>query len=147
MSYITEQDLLEELGENLLVQLTNDAGTDTINSTVIAKAISFAGGVFDSYARARYTLPVPATPLVQAICLNLAVYHLYRKRATFDEGVFKVKKSAYDEAITMLKDIAAGKSALDVPAAIEAIEIPASPDKILTNAANNKFTDEKLSRY
>lgn len=147
MSYITQQDLVEELGESQLVQLTDDGENDEIGSAVVAKAIEYAAGVFDSYARTRYSLPVPATPLVKSCCVNLAVYHLFRKRATFDDGAFKVKKTAYDESIQLLKDIQSGRAALDVPAAKETIETPASSDKVLTNAAKAKFTDSKLSSF
>jgi phage gp36-like protein len=147
MSYISEQDLIDELGEAALVQLTDDAGTETINPAVVAKAIDAATGTFEWYARTRYGLPVPATPLVKSLCIDLAVYNLYRKRATFKEGVFEVKKTAYDEAIAKLKDLAAGRAALDVPASEETVETPASADKILTNAARSKFNDKILSGF
>lgn len=147
MSYITQQDLIDELGEPTLVQLTDDDGTEEIGAAAIANAIAFAVGVFESYARTRYSLPVPATQLVKSCCVNLAVYQLYRKRATTGDGVFKVKKTAYDEAISLLKDIQQGRAALDVPAATETVELPASSDQILTNAAKAKFTDAKLSSF
>ncbi len=117
MSYITQQDLIDELGAATLIQLTDDAGTETISPAVVAKAIDAATGTFEWYARTRYALPVPATPLVKSLCIDLAVYNLYRKRATYKEGVFEVKKTAYDEAIAKLKDLSSGKAALDVPAA------------------------------
>ena len=138
---------MDELGEELLVQLTDDLNSRAINPAVVAKAIDSATGTFDSYARTRYTLPVPVTPLVKSICIDIAVYSLQRKRATYKEGVFEVRKTAYDEAISKLKDIAAGRAALDVPASDETIETPASPDKILTNAAKAKFNDRILSGF
>lgn len=147
MPYITIEDLSDELGEEILVQLTDDLNTGEVNPAVVAKAIDAATGTFDSYARTRYSLPVPATPLVKSICIDIAVYNLSRKRATFKEGVFEVKKTAYDEAISKLKDIAAGRAALDVPAAEETVELPASPDKILTNAARSKFNDKILAGF
>lgn len=147
MGYITLQDLLDELGEDILVQLTDDFGTEEVNESVVNKAIATAEGTFESYIRTRYSLPVPATQMVKTRCLNLAIYELYRKRATFDDGVFKVKKTAYDETISLLRDIQSGKAALDVPAAEESIENPASGDRILTNASKAKFSDNKLSNF
>lgn len=145
--YITLQDLSDELGEDILVQLTDDSGTGEINEAVVNKAIAAAEGTFEAYVRTRYSLPVPATQMVKTRCVNLAVYELYRKRASFDDGVFKVKKTAYDETISLLRDIQCGKAALDVPAAEETIENPATGDKVLTNAAKSKFSDTKLSGF
>lgn len=147
MPYIQLQDLLDELGEDILVQLTDDLDAGEINEIIVSKAIASAEGTFESYIRTRYSLPVPATQLVKSRILNLAIYELYRKRATFDDGVFKVKKTAYDETISLLKDIQKGVAALDVPAAEETIENPATGDAILTNSANSKFSDTKLSGF
>lgn len=147
MAYITQEDLVDELGEEILVQLTDDLNTGEVNAAVVSKAIDSAEGTFESYARTRYSLPVPVTPLVKSICIDLAVYHLQRKRSTYKEGVFEVKKTAYDEAVSKLKDIAAGRAALDVPAIEETIESPTTSDRILTNAAKAKFSDKILSGF
>lgn len=147
MAYIELQDLIDELGEGLLVELTDDNDTGEINENVISKAIDYAVGTFEAYARTRYSLPVPATPLVKTRCLDLAIYKLFRKRAELDEGVFKVKKTAHDETISFLKDMQAGRAALDIPAIEETIESPTTSDRILTNAGNSKFTPTKLQGF
>lgn len=146
-NYITIQDLKDELGERTLIQLTDDTKSNVINVTVVNNAIDSAEGTFESYIRTRYTLPVPATRMVKTRCLNLAIYELYSKRATFDEGVFKVKKTRYDETISLLRDIQKGFAALDVPATEETTETPTSGDRILTNASKSKFTDKKMKGY
>src|SRR5829696_4030034 len=104
MAYITQQDLIDELGLQKLIELTtDDLDATEPDAAVVNRAIEYAVGTFESYARTRYTLPVPSTPTVKSRCVDLAVYHLFRKRATDADGVFKVKKTAYDEAITFLK--------------------------------------------
>jgi phage gp36-like protein len=147
MAYITLQDVLDKLGEDILVQLTDNADTGEINEVVVNNAIATAEGTFEAYVRTRYTLPVPATQMVKTRCLNLAIYELYRERATFEDGVFKVKKTAYDETISLLRDIQSGKAALDVPAAEETIANPTTGDQVLTNASKSKFSDTKLSSF
>lgn len=143
--YIVQQDLIDEVGAAKLIELTSDDPDATEpDANAVAKAIDYAVGTFDSYARTRYSLPVPATAMVKSRCLDLAVYHLFRKRATYDEGVFKVKKTAYDETIAFLKDLQAGRAALDIPATDETVESPATSDTILTNAAKSKFSDKNL---
>jgi phage gp36-like protein len=147
VAYIDVDDLLDELGENTLVQLTDDEGTGEINEARVLKAIDYASGLFDSYARSRYSLPLPSTPLVRALNLDLAVFHLYKSRSGLPEGVYIVKKNAHDEAVKTLKDIGGGKAALDVPAAEESISNPDNTDTILTNATSTKFSDERLRSY
>lgn len=148
MAYITQEDLLDELGERTLIELTDDTGSGEIAEQLVSKAIEFAVGAVESYLRTRYTLPVPSTQFIKSTCVTFAVYKLYAKRATFaDDGVFKVKKIAYDEAMARLKDIAAGRAALDIPATEETIETPASGDQILTNARNTKFSGDNLKGY
>lgn len=150
MAYIEVQDLIDELGENTLAELTDDGSGDEpeINEARVTKAIDAAQGVFDSYARSRYTLPVRVTPMVKGLNLDLAIFNLYKSRATVaDGGVYTIRKNAADDAIKLLKDIAAGKAALDVPAAEESVEMPGTPDRILTNASKNKMTDTKLKGF
>ncbi len=152
MGYISKQDLLDELGEDTLVQLSDNDGDGDIESEKVVnrinKAIEYAQSILDAHCRLRYSLPVPVTALVKTICLDLAVFHLYKSRATVvKDSVYEVKKIANDDAVKLLLNISQGKAALDVPATEETIENPASSDQILTNAGRSKFTDSKLSGY
>lgn len=147
MAYISQTDLLDELGENVLVQLTDNDGDDQVDPVRIAKAIQYAKGVFDTYARNRYPIPVPSTEMVKAINLDLAVFHLYKSRTSIPEGIYKVKEEAKKDAIKLLSDISTGKAALDVPTAEETFDNPGTPSKVLTNKSNTKFSDEKLQGF
>jgi len=146
MAYIETQDLLDELGEDTLVKLTDDEGTGEVSETRVLKAIEFAAGTFDSYARSRYSIPVPVTPVVKTVNLDLAIFHLY-KRSHVTGGIYEVKEKAYNEALKTLKDISSGRAALDVPTAEETIEKPATSDRILTNASKTKFSDDALKGF
>ncbi len=148
MSYITQQDLQDSVGGLAkLVQLTDDDKTGAVNADAVNKAIGYAQGIFDSYARTRYTLPVPTTEMVKGICIDLAVFKLRRRRGTLGD-VYEAAKHAHDEAIKLLKDVQAGKAALDVPAAEETKTNPASSDEVLSGGSRpSPFSDEKLSGY
>lgn len=135
------------MGERKLIQLTNDDDNDVVNDAVVNKAIEYATGVFDSYIRVRYTVPVPATQMVKSLCLDLAIYKLYKRRATSDEGVFKVRKLSFDEAINQLRAINAGKAALDIPEVEETEVNPTTGDKILSGTKRPQFTEDKLSGF
>ena len=147
MSYITKNDLLEELGEDKLLQLTDNTRSGVVDENKVNKAISFAVGTFEAYARTRYTLPVPVTEKVKSTCLDLAVYQLRRGRATTDEAIRNLKMALYDPAIKFLEALQSGRAALDVPAALETAATPASPDRVLKGTAKPVFTDSALDNY
>ncbi len=124
MAYIDQQDLLDELGEGKLIQLTDDEGTGEVGTARVGKSISFAEAVVESYLRGRYALPVPATPIVKGLCTDLAIHHLYKSRTTIAEGVYTVRTNAKNDAIKLLQAISSGTAALDVPTAEETNENP-----------------------
>ena len=149
MLYITQQDLANALGgEKKLVELTTESRNETeVNQAVVARAISYACSLIDSYARARYTIPLPVTEMVKAMAVDLAIYKLYRSRVTSDDGVYKPKRDAYEDAIKLLKSINKGEAALDVPTAEETATNPGSPDRVLKGSSKPVFTDENLGGY
>ncbi len=147
MSYITQQDLEDELGSEKLVQLTDNKRTGEVDETVVAKAISWAVGTFDAYARTRYTIPVPVTEKVKSVCLDLAVYKLKRGRATTSEAIDNLRKSLHDPAIKFLEALQSGKAALDVPTAEETAANPTNPDRVLKGSSRPVFSDKRLDNY
>src|SRR5258708_33416801 len=131
--YINQSDVAKRIDLAKLLRLTDDDRVSQVNVDVVTEAIAEAEGTFDTYARAGgYTLPVPVTQKVKSICLDIAVFNLFQRRATTDEGVFKVKEKAYDKAISFLKDLAARNAALDVPAAEVTKTNPSSADEVLS---------------
>lgn len=147
MSYITIQDLLEEVSEQRLLQLTDNNKTGQIDQAKVQKAISFAVGTFESYARTRYTLPVPATELVKSKLFDLAIYKLERDLARTPDSIDKLRKQYYDPTIKFLEALQKGTAALDVPAAEETATNPASPDRVLSGSSKPVFTDDKFEGY
>ena len=78
-----------------------------------------AGAEIDSYAGGRYTLPLAGSGQVKDLCLRIAIYRLYANRQKqIPETVVKDR----DDAIALLKDVAAGKASLDQPEATQATE-------------------------
>jgi phage gp36-like protein len=147
--YIVQQDLQDKLGANLLMQLTDKTGNNQIDSTVVNTAIDAAEGRFESYVRTRYTIPVPLTPLVKSLCVNLAIFELFQDSSSVDDGVYKVRKDAFDSAVKTLEAIHAGRAALDVPAAQETTSSPgsANPPVGASSVKKPMFTDGNLRDY
>lgn len=106
MGYCTTTELQELLSEKELAELTAEIGEDP-NEAVAQAAIDRAGAEIDSYLALRYSLPLAATPpRIRALCLDMAVYHLFVRRGIADE----VRRQRYQDALSYLRDVAAGKA-------------------------------------
>jgi len=138
-SYITSADLATRLESAVLIALTDDANEGEVNAAVEEQAIAEAEGEFNSYASARYGIPVsPVEAMVKKICLDLAVKNLYARRGRIPEDV----RADHKEAVDWLSKLATGKVVL---AAAE----NASPDERVTGAGvvaggERLFTRETL---
>jgi len=105
--YCTLDDILEEIGRSVLVDLSDDSDTptgDIIEANVIS-AIERAGAVIDGYIGQRMSIPVEATPTVKALAVDIAIYTLMSR----NENVTKVREERYGAAMTFLKSFAEGK--------------------------------------
>ncbi len=115
MAYAVIADLVPlRLTQAELVQLTDDANTGQVNEATVNAALEEASGRVDSYCRSRYVTPLQVGDDVKGMTLDIAVYLLFsrRRNAKLSETV----RTRYEDAITFLKDIAAGRASLDQPA-------------------------------
>ncbi|TAN59654.1 DUF1320 domain-containing protein, partial [bacterium] len=62
-AYITKADILEQVPEVFLVQLTDDNGAEVVNDARVAGAIADAEGEVDGYLSAKYALPLVTVPV------------------------------------------------------------------------------------
>ena len=115
MSYCTQDDLLKLVPELELAQITAEAG-DVPDAAVVAEAIAQAGAEIDSYLAVRYQLPLAETPArVKSLAVDLALYHLYSRRSVAPE----VRRQKYEDAITFLKLVGAGRAEIIGAAGVE----------------------------
>lgn len=82
-------DLLEQVPERTLIELTNESvGFDEqppVNATVVESCIRYAGELIDAHLRGRYTLPLTEVPTVlRDIAITLTRYRLYVRRPEGD---------------------------------------------------------------
>lgn len=111
MNYVTQQQLVDRFGEQLLLQLTDRAvpPAGKIDAAVVADAIRDAGAVIDGYLAGRYQLPLGDVPdLVRDLALSIAIYKLH----TYSPDP-KIQGD-YDGALRTLRDIANGVMRLSV---------------------------------
>ncbi len=111
MSYTTQQHLETRFGTKTLRDLT-DRGTPpagAIDAAVVAQAIADADAVIDGYLAGRYALPLTSLPpLLADLAAAIAFYKLHRQTP-----VEKVVRD-YDQALSLLRDIARGQVMLPV---------------------------------
>jgi len=108
--YSTQADILKQISEAELIQLTNDTvGATTIDDVNEAKARLDADEEIDSYLRKRYSLPLDPVPSrLNKLSVDIALYNLYGRRQRTPEDV----RIRYKDAIAFLKAVADGTASL-----------------------------------
>lgn len=116
MSYSAQTDILNQLDEETLIQLTDDPGYGEVDDDVVDRAIADADATIDSYCQGRYVLPLSPVPAkVRMVSVDIAIYNLYSRRG---DTAPDVRKDRHKEAIRWLEKVAEGKVELgaDTPA-------------------------------
>ena len=145
MAYSTKSDILDQLDEDSLIQLTDDEGTGAVDDDKVDKAISGADAKIDSYCQSRYAIPlspVPATIL--DISVDIAIYKLYSRRA---DTIPEIRRDNYKDAIRFLEKVAEGKIDLGVQPPPEA---PGEGDCTgggLVGAREKVFGPDTMDKY
>jgi phage gp36-like protein len=107
VTYAVKQNLIDRFGVTELAQLTDRVDGETIDDTVVARALEDADGLINGYLQSRYALPLASVPAtIVAIACNIARYQL------FEDHVTEIVRKRYEDAIAWLKDVAAGKVSL-----------------------------------
>ena len=134
MAYSTLADLEKMIPAAILLQLTNDAGTGTIDQTVIAEAIASADAEINPYCGGLYVTPFTTVPpIVNKLSIDIAIYNLYSRKV---EEIPKTRADRYANAISQLKMNAKG----DIPLGLS----PADDTKVSQDgAASNKTVDDR----
>lgn len=109
MAYCTQADILEQLDSDILIELTDDAGTGTVDTDVVTRAIDDADSVIDGYAGSRYSVPFETVPtLIRKISVDLSICNLFSRRRGSPEWI----ETRCKDGIAMLRDVSAGKVSL-----------------------------------
>ena len=112
MAYIVQADLLADIPNDVLIQLTDDNKDGAVDATVVTDAITRAQSEVDGYLAKRYSVPIATPPqLVKSLTATITCYRLFGRRG---RGVPDDWSKRYDNAVRTLRDIAAGTIALDV---------------------------------
>jgi phage gp36-like protein len=136
MPYATQADLETRFGTDELAQLTDRVNGTLVEATVVAAALADADALIEGYLAQRYALPVSPVPtLLLRIACDVARFLLHGKSA--GEKV----REAYDDAVKLLRDLAAGRAALPGAAAAPAAQTPAAAGGTPQAAAPTRIFD------
>lgn len=115
MSYATNDQLVDFIGEKQLAELTAESGS-TPSTTVIDALLLRSSQFIDGYIGGRYALPVTdatALDVLEMHCLNIARWYAWERRAAgqYDRQAIDAFRASED----WLKRVGAGKA--DLPGA------------------------------
>lgn len=116
MAYSTKSDILEQLDEAVLIQLTDDDGIGAVDDDKVIRAIADADATIDAYCQGRYSVPLdPAPAKIRQIGVDIDIYNLYSRRG---DAAPDIRQDRYKEAIRFLERVSDGKVTLggDAPA-------------------------------
>ena len=107
--YASLQDCIDRRGGDAVLLLQDVKGADPPAYTELETALRDASEEIDAYLGSRHGLPLDPVPeLVRRLCVEIAVY-----RRSEDAGILTNERSRrYDDAVRLLKDIAAGRASL-----------------------------------
>lgn len=111
MAYCTLDDIKKMIPVESLLQLTDDEQTGAIIESRVDEAIAQADSEINGYIANRYTVPFVVVPdILRKFSVDISIYNLYARKV---EQIPEARQTRYDNAIRMLRDVAAGKAALD----------------------------------
>lgn len=80
MAYCTTDDLKNYIPASQIIQLTDDADVDQIDSDKLTDCIRRGDDLIDGYLRGRYALPlVSVPPVIRDLSTKLAAYFLFKR--------------------------------------------------------------------
>ena len=110
MAYSTKSDILEQLDEAILIQLTDDDSIGAVDDDKVTRAIADADATIDAYCQGRYSIPLDPVPgKIRQICVDLDIYNLYSRRG---DAAPEIRKDRHKEAIRFLEKVSEGKISL-----------------------------------
>jgi len=112
MSYASTADVIAELDDRLLIRLTDDAGSGTVDSAVIQIFLDKATDLINGKVGMRYPLPFTTPPQIcKSWCADIAVYLMLGRR---QESPGDIWQSRYDNAVRDVDRVATGALSLGV---------------------------------
>lgn len=114
MAYSTITDLKKVIPEEIIIQLTDDAGAiETVDTDTVDEAIAQADDEIDTYVGVKYDVPLdaPVPPVIRGISCDITIYKLHKRRVA---EMPETWENSYRAAVKLLKEIRDGKQPLPI---------------------------------
>ena len=106
--YCDLDDLKNAVPEEVIIQLTDDDDTGSVDTDKTDSAMNDAAELIDGYLRGRYTLPLAPTPeIVKRLSVDISIYYLYQRR--LDLTMPESLENRYKNSIKLLEQIMKGQ--------------------------------------
>lgn len=141
MAYSTKDDILEQIDEDVLIQLTDDDDAGLVDDVIVAAAIAGADALIDGYCGKRYSVPFTTVPdLANKFSVDIAIYNLYGRRKGAPEDV----RNRFKDAVDFLKGVASGANSLGEN---DPEGSTANAPEMATTNPERIFTRDKMSGF
>jgi phage gp36-like protein len=111
--YCTIEDIIGNIPEKTVRELTSDSDSDTVNVDIVNAKINERGTYIDSYLNNQYTLPITNAQdlsILKSICIELVIFELYKRKHQYE--ITDTMMFNYNNTISILKEIQSGKKTL-----------------------------------
>lgn len=109
MTYATFQEMLDAIGRDEMITLTDRDNVGEPQEPVAQTALDDATDTINGYLTTKYDLPLSSNPKsLRRYAIDIAVYFLAGSHNQLTDDI----KDRYKAAISFLKDVAAGKAGL-----------------------------------
>lgn len=141
MAYSIQSDILDQLDEDSLIQLTDDEDAGTVDTDKVTRAIADADSTIDSYCQDRYSIPLSPVPdKIRQISVDIAIYNLFSRRG---DTAPDIRIERHKEAIKFLEQVNAGKIKLGA-----ATPAPVNTGNSVTIESNTRvFTRDNMGGF
>lgn len=139
-NYITKADIIEQLPEESLIQLTDDEGLGVANDSRVNAAIDDAEGEADGYLSTRYVTPLSPVPsAVKKFTVDIAVYNLFGRKDTVPPD----REKRYENAVKFFSNVSKGLVSLGAAQP----EPSNSPGDVDFSGNTRLFTRDKMEGF
>lgn len=137
MSYATLANLIARAGAVEIYQIADRDRDQIPDPDVVDAALQGADNLINGYVAVKYAVPLASVPeLVNTWAISIARYILHRN------GAPEHVAQDYKDAISALKDVAAGRIAL--PVAVGAEPLPATGGQVMGGGPDEVFSADRL---
>lgn len=140
--YCTIADILDNVSEDVLIDITNDAGVDatTINENKVNQKIGDVSALIDSFAKKKYQVPFNPVPrVIKKLAIALTLYELFSLTGIDEERDQHLIRSQ-KTAMNLLDKISSGKLTIGVPS-------PPPDNSLRVESQKRVFSRESLKDF